>query len=656
MKQLIGLGFFIIIWTFVSLDLPAYAQEPNYLHSEGSRIVDSHGNQVIMTGINWFGLETESFAPHGLWARSLESMLDQIQDLGFNTLRLPYSNELFDPSSAPNGINYDLNPELEGQTGLEIMDKIIEGAGERGIRVILDRHRPDSNAQSELWYTSEYNEERWINDWVMLAERYAGNATVVGMDLHNEPHGQATWGTGDPATDWRLAAERAGNVILAVNPHLLIIVEGVERYQDDWYWWGGNLMGAGEYPVRLDQPDQLVYSTHVYGPGVYPQPWFSEPDFPDNLLEIWEQHWAYLSRENTAPIIVGEFGGRSVGQDLEGIWQRSLVSYLRENNLSYFYWTLNPNSGDTGGLLLDDWQTVDSDKQALLSDHQFPSLGAEVPTIEPLAQIPTVGPINPDTLRVKYRTANAAQNSQDSKPEFIITNSGSTPVPLASIELFYWLADESNQPFGFHCDWAAVGCSNVSGEFNTTDDGGQFLRLFFSPAAGVLQQEEDSGEIKIRFNRIDWTPFQQNDDFSFAPQTEYTEWSRVSLYVNGERIWGEEPGTDNSAASGNPVIPATPLPDLPTTIPSPQAASPTVEQPQVAAVPTELAEEESAEEIVADNLAEGSNISPTSVGQIGASNDSDSTQPVLISLLIVAAVLLLGIGILVGLRLSRGRS
>jgi aryl-phospho-beta-D-glucosidase BglC (GH1 family) len=176
-----------------------------------------------MTGINWFGLETESYAPHGLWARSLESMLDQIQDLGFNTLRLPYSNELFDPSSAPNGINYDLNPELEGQTGLEIMDKIIEGAGERGIRVILDRHRPDSNAQSELWYTSEYNEERWINDWVMLAERYAGNATVVGMDLHNEPHGQATWGTGDPATDWRLAAERAGNVILAVNPHLLII-------------------------------------------------------------------------------------------------------------------------------------------------------------------------------------------------------------------------------------------------------------------------------------------------------------------------------------------------------------------------------------------------------------------------------------------------
>jgi hypothetical protein len=76
----------------------------------------------------------------------------------------------------------------------------------------------------------------------------------------------------------------------------------------------------------------------------------------------------------------------------------------------------------------------------------------------------------------------------------------------------------------------------------------------------------------------------------------------------------------------------------------------------VAAVPTELAEEESVEEIVADNLAEGSNISPTSVGQIGASNDSDSTQPVLISLLIVAAVLLLGIGILVGLRLSRGRS
>ena len=40
---------------------------------------------------------------------------------------------------------------------------------------------------------------------------------VIGADLHNEPHSPACWGCGDPNTDWRLAAERAGNAILSVN-------------------------------------------------------------------------------------------------------------------------------------------------------------------------------------------------------------------------------------------------------------------------------------------------------------------------------------------------------------------------------------------------------------------------------------------------------
>ena len=89
---------------------------------------------MILTGISWFGLETDSFAPHGLWARNWESILDQIVKLGFNTIRFPFSNQLLDPSSMPNGINYELNPDLKGLSGLEIMDKLIQGAGKRGLK------------------------------------------------------------------------------------------------------------------------------------------------------------------------------------------------------------------------------------------------------------------------------------------------------------------------------------------------------------------------------------------------------------------------------------------------------------------------------------------------------------------------------------------
>ncbi|MFD2881577.1 cellulase family glycosylhydrolase [Paenibacillus rhizoplanae] len=67
-----------------------------------------------------------------------------------------------------------------------------------------------------------------------------------------------------------------------MNPHWLIIVEGIEQNvqgNTSKYWWGGNLTGVRNYPVTLTVPNQVVYSPHDYGPGVAEQPWFSDPAF-----------------------------------------------------------------------------------------------------------------------------------------------------------------------------------------------------------------------------------------------------------------------------------------------------------------------------------------------------------------------------------------
>jgi endoglucanase len=346
------------------------------LHAEGSKIVDVNGKEVTLTGVNWFGFETGTFAPHGLWTRNMESMLDQMKESGYNTIRLPYSNELFKQTTAPEkGIDYGLNPDLQGLYGLDLMDRVVKGATDRGLMVLLDRHRPDSQGQSELWYTSTVSEKQWIDDWTMLAGHYRNNPLVIGGDLHNEPRGQATWGDGNEKTDWRLAAERAGNAVLQANPNWLIVVEGVDKVGDDQYWWGGNLMGAKDNPVRLSQPDKLVYSAHDYGPGVYRQNWFMEPNFPENMPDLWQKHWAYLNMDGTAPVLLGEFGGRSMDpEDTEGVWQRSLFKFLKEHGISYTYWSWNPNSGDTGGILKDDWQTIDQAKLDVMKEYQAPAL------------------------------------------------------------------------------------------------------------------------------------------------------------------------------------------------------------------------------------------------------------------------------------------
>jgi endoglucanase len=366
----------------------------NYLRTDGAKIRDAFGDEVTLTGLNWFGMETETLAPHGLWVRNYGDMLDQVVQAGYNCLRLPFSSVLFDPKLKPNGIDFSKNPDLRGLSGLQIMDTIVVAAGKRGLKIILDRHRPNSSSQSKLWYTNAMPESTWIAQWTALAERYRGNDAVIGADLHNEPAGSATWGSGDRSTDWAIAAEKCGNAILEINPNWLIFVEGVERLLDasgrviDWTWQGGELMGARTRPIRLNVAHRLVYSPHEYGPSVYNQPWFSDPKFPDNLPALWEKRWAYLVKDGIAPVLVGEFGGRSVGSDTEGKWQRAFVSYMKENRIYYTYWCLNPNSSDTGGLLEDDWRTINPAKQELLKTYQGAPLKNLAPDIVNLSAVP----------------------------------------------------------------------------------------------------------------------------------------------------------------------------------------------------------------------------------------------------------------------------
>ena len=293
-------------------------------------------------------------------------------DLGFNTIRIPFVGESLEPGAQASGINDFTNPDLVGLHPLEILDLVIEHAGSRGMRVILDRHGTVADGIPPLWYNNQVTEQDIIDDWILLAQRYAGNPTVIGADLFNEPHAEGTlpnatgacWGCGDPNRDWRLAAERIGNAILAVQPNWLIIVEGVSclsgglpnpwsnpPIDDHCSWWGGNLAGAAEFPVRLNVPNKLVYSAHDYATSVFEQDWFNDPNFPNNLEpEIWDPNWGYLHKQNIAPVLVGEFG-TTLADPRDQQWLSTLLNYMTANNMSFTYWSWNPNSGDTGGIV-----------------------------------------------------------------------------------------------------------------------------------------------------------------------------------------------------------------------------------------------------------------------------------------------------------------
>lgn len=403
-----------------------------YWHASGSKLLDADNQPVRMTGLNWFGGETSNNTFHGLWSRGYQSMIDQMAELGYNSMRIPYSDDLFKPGVATNSINYQQNPDLEGLSPLEVFDKVINYAGSKGMRVILDRHRPDSGSQSALWYTSSVSEETWIANWKTLAARYKGNQTVVGADLHNEPHngGSTTdgscWGCGDTKLDWRLAAERAGNAILGVNSDWLIIVEGIDNVAGGVTsgWWGGNLSAAKKYPVRLDNPEKLVYSAHDYANSVFHQKWFDDASFPDNLPGVWDEHWGYLVKEDIAPVLLGEFG--STLQDPKDTqWLKALMSYLGSgaSGISFTYWSWNPNSGDTGGILNDDWTTVNQTKQSILQPYLLGNGEASpVPTGSGSAPTTPSGTSSPSSTTSPSSTASPPSTTSPSSATSPTTN------------------------------------------------------------------------------------------------------------------------------------------------------------------------------------------------------------------------------------------
>ena len=350
---------------------PQTARLHGILSTRGGQIVNASGRPVRLHGVNWFGLETPNFAPHGSWTRGWRQMMHQMRDLGFNVIRLPYSNDLLRDAGEPNGVDFHKNSDFRGLTGLQIMDKIIAYAGAIGMNVLLDNHRITAGhgAQaSGLWHSAAFSEDQWVEDLKFLADRYKHMSAVVGIDLFNEPHGPARWGGGG-RNDWRRAAERGGNAVLAVNPNWLIVVEGVAKAAGSHYWDGGNLAGVRRHKVRLSRPDKLVYSTHVYPASVYNQPWLRGRGFERGLPEVWRKHWAFLFQQREAPVWIGEFGSHMKTHG-DRVWMSYLAQFLArpsaEGRVAWTYWSWNPNSGDTGGILKDDWNTTHANKLAAI--------------------------------------------------------------------------------------------------------------------------------------------------------------------------------------------------------------------------------------------------------------------------------------------------
>ena len=371
----------------------------DWLTTEGSHITDRNGTEVWLTGCNWFGYNTGTNMFDGVWNCNLEDSLKAIADRGFNVLRVPMSSELllqWKKGEYPRA-NYNnaYNEKLNTMNSLEIFDYVLALCEQNGMKVIIDIHTVKTDASGHnypVWYREDMSADDFVESLSWVAERYKENDTIIGYDLKNEPHGKASesphaiWNDSDDPDNWKQVAERAGNAVLDANPHALIIIEGIQIYpkniktnnfvstndDQDYFntWWGANLMAVRDFPIDFGSPErnkQIVYSPHDYGPRVYEQPWFEGGFTYDSLMkDAWYDYWLYIQEEGIAPVFVGEWGGFMEGDNLK--WMEYFRQLIAQKHLHHTFWCFNANSGDTGGLVKDDFKTWDEEKYSFVKE------------------------------------------------------------------------------------------------------------------------------------------------------------------------------------------------------------------------------------------------------------------------------------------------
>jgi hypothetical protein len=375
-----------------------------FLSTSGNQIIDASGNNVRISSVGW----NQGFD-------DIPASVAQIAASGFNTIRISW-------------VDATLSSDLPR------IQQVVAAATANGIKVIIDHHTNEAGTPADgfgaqqlngLWYDTgpgtdgtngagvrgTVSAAQFQADWLKVAHTFAGNATVVGFDLDNEPleYGlgatPANWGGGGP-TDIHAMYQTVGNAIQAVDPGALIIAEGPISIG----LANADLTQAGANPVTLNIAHKVVYSVHLYPSAIGGEPVDSGPAYVAGLNKAF----GYLETQNLAPVWIGEMGASldgtadSAGSGLadEQAWAAGIVNYLNgkdaalggpaftgnQQGISTDWWAWGALTGQFPDGTLNPDGSFNAAQKAIWSQLQ-PT--ATAPVVKPPATPPVKPPVTP---------------------------------------------------------------------------------------------------------------------------------------------------------------------------------------------------------------------------------------------------------------------
>ncbi len=271
------------------------------LHQQGAKIVDGHGKEVKLRGVNlggWLLWEGWIFGKGVLTSETTilarltevvgkraaqqfqrdvhdnfitEADIEKIAQAGFNVVRVPLNHRLFQDGAA-----------------WKLLDRLLAWCEKHKVYVILDLHAvpggqsrlgmADPGDARHLVWGAEENQQQTAAVWKLIAARYRQRQIVAGYDLINEPA---------PPSGKALVSlyQRIITAIRAEDPDHLIILEG-DEFSTDFSMFAKPLC------------ENQAFSFHMYT-------WFG-----DDRKKSMAAYQALAQRQNT-PLWVGEFGENS---------------------------------------------------------------------------------------------------------------------------------------------------------------------------------------------------------------------------------------------------------------------------------------------------------------------------------------------------------
>ena len=267
------------------------------------------------------GLEkTQEFYTAWLQNTVQKADIDSLKSWGFNSIRLPMHFNLYTLPVEDEPVKGE-NTWLK--TGFTLTDSLVRWCKANNMYLILDMHATpggqghDVNisdrdpSKPSLWESAE-NQQKLVDLWVKLAEKYKDEPVIGAYDIINEPNwsfeeGKNKNGTQDSENKpLRELMVRITEAIRAVDKKHIIIIEG--------NGWGNNYNG-----VLPPWDDNMVLSFHKY--------WnYNDTASIQNFLDFREKY--------QIPVWLGESGENS------NVWFADAIKLMETNNIGWCWWPL----------------------------------------------------------------------------------------------------------------------------------------------------------------------------------------------------------------------------------------------------------------------------------------------------------------------------